>query len=365
MRDPLPMLGPPPHASAPASASASTADSDRARARAGWLSLAVGAAILLGKFGTWGITGSAAVLSDAMESVVNVVAAVLLVFSLRVAARPADRDHPYGHGKVEFFSAGIEGALIVGAALLIVFHSVRELIAGPELRRLDLGVALLAGLSGVNALLGWHLVRTGRQTGSMALVADGRHVLTDVWTSAAVIAGLAAVWATDIVWLDPVIALLAAANILASGWRLLRDATRRLMDAADEGALLQILETLGAVREDAWIDVHGLRSWRAGAFEHVDLHMTVPRYLDVATLHDIHDRVERALFPGIDSGARPPDEASGQAAGSGSGDVVVHFDPCTPDDCRRCAMPECHIRREPCAGRAVFSLDGAVGPPES
>ncbi|MCZ6463334.1 MAG: cation diffusion facilitator family transporter [Proteobacteria bacterium] len=315
-----------------------------ARLRAGWISLAAGVLIFGGKLSAYWLTDSTAVFSDAMESIINIVAGALLVFSLAVAARPADRDHPYGHGKVEFFTAGIEGSFILLAALLIVVQAVRELVAGPELRNLDLGVGLLALFGAGNAVLGVYLVRTGRRTHSIALVADGKHVLTDVWTSAGVFVGLLAVWLTGWMILDPLVAIAAAANILRQGWNLTRDAVRGLMDEADEVILAGIVSALQENRKDEWIDIHSLRAWRSGAMVHTDFHMTVPRYLDVQQIHGIHEAVESTL----------------RASTEQPGDVVVHFDPCTPRDCTGCTMRDCPVRESACRNRPPLTLTSAT-----
>jgi cation diffusion facilitator family transporter len=319
-------------------------DSRSDRVRAGWVSLGAGILIFAGKLSAWQLTRSTAVFSDAMESTINIVAAGLLLFALVVAARPADRDHPYGHGKVEFFSAGIEGTFIVVAALLILFQAARALLAGPELRNLDLGLWLLAGFSALNLLLGNYLVRVGRRTHSVALVADGKHVLADVWTSAAIIAGLLAVWGTGWVLLDPLVAIAAALNILREGAKVTREAARGLMDHADPETLTRIVEALEGKRDDEWIDVHSLRARQYGAFFHVDLHLVVPRYLDVESLHDIHDEIEVIL----------------RGASEVPGDAVVHFDPCQPHECSSCSMPACPVRADRFGGRDPLSVEHAT-----
>ena len=299
-----------------------------ARRRAAWISLVVGAAIFVGKIVTWQLTGSVAVLSDALESTVNIAAAALLVFSMFVAAQPADRDHPYGHGKVEFLSAGIEGALIVVAAVLIAVEAVGQLIRGGVPHDLNLGLISLAALSAGNAVLGFYLLRTGRAAQSLALIADGRHVLADVWTSAGVLVGLAAVKLTGIAWLDPAVALAVAANIVREGFRLARSAVRGLMDEADPELLSRLVATLSRERAPHEIDVHGLRAWRSGALVHADLHLVVPRYFDAERLHEISDVVEERLLVGI---AEPAE-------------AVVHFDPCGPMHCPSCEVPACRVR---------------------
>jgi cation diffusion facilitator family transporter len=318
--------------------------SDPARTRAGWVSLFTGAGLCAGKFAVAAATGSTALLSDALESVVNVVAASLLLYALVVAARPADRNHPYGHGKVEFFSAGVEGALIAVAALAILYHAALDLWRGPQLRRIDLGIAVSALLAAGNAALGVYLVRAGRRHGSAALEADGRHVLTDVITTAGVIAGLGLVWLTGFPRLDPLVAIAVALSILYTGWRLLRGAVGGLMDEADAPLLERICEALEREREDAWIDVHSLRTFRSGAVQHTDLHLAVPRYYDADRLHEISDRIRRVILGATE---RP-------------GDVIVHFDPCRPRQCRGCALDPCPVRAAPCAGRAPIVTGRAL-----
>lgn len=314
------------------------------RMRAGRLALIVGILIFAAKLSAYLLTESTAVFADAMESTINIVSAAMLVYALSLAARPPDLDHPYGHGKAEFLSAGIEGAAIAFAALLIVAEGIRELIAGPSLHNLDVGLGLLLASTLGNALLGRHLVRVGNQVGSTALVADGRHVLADVWTSVGVVGGLIVVALTGWVWADPLIAIVVGIHVAAEGYRLLRDSFGGLMDQAEPGVNDSTAQALEAVRRDAWIDLHGLRSWRSGARRHFDLHLTVPRFFDVEQIHAIHDEIESALLDGDPHG----------------GDVVVHFDPCDPNDCSECSMPDCRVRGTTFLVRPAFSGERAV-----
>ncbi len=320
-----------------------------ARARAGLVSLVAGSAIFAGKLAAWRLTGSSAVLSDALESVVNIGAAVLLLWSLRLAARPADRNHPYGHGKVEFFSAGVEGTLIAVAALLIVAEAGRQLWVGPELRRLEGGLVIVTLAAVANAGLGAWLVRVGRRTHSMALVADGKHILTDVFTSAGVVVALGLVWLTGWVLLDPLIAIAVALNILRTGWGLTREAVAGLMDEADDALLTNMVEGLERARDPWWIDVHSLRAWRSGAVWHGDLHMVVPRYFDADRLHRIHDQVASAV----------------RGATGIPGETIAHFDPCRPRHCSGCAVENCPVRAAPLTQRSRFSLERARRADES
>lgn len=311
-----------------------------ARLRAGWLSLGAGVVVLLVKLVAWRLTGSTAVLSDALESIVNVVAAALLLYSLHLARQPADTNHPYGHGKVEFFSAGVEGTLIGVASLLIIVESVRALLAARPLQQLDLGLVLVTAATGLNAVVGAHLIRVGQRAHSLALVADGRHLLTDVVTSLGVIAGLAAVWATGWTVLDRLVALAVALQILRTGWQLARQAIGGLMDEADPSLLADMAIALEAHREPWWIDAHSLRAWSSGAVEHVDLHLVVPRYFDADRLHAIDEQVESTLL----------------AAAGKPGEAIVHFDPCRPRHCRGCAMEQCPVRGTALAERSPLSL---------
>lgn len=314
------------------------------RRRAGWLALVVGIAIFAGKIAAYLYTGSTAVFADAMESTVNIVSAAMLVMALAIASRPPDRSHPYGHGKVEFISASIEGAAIASAALLILAQSIRELFEGPKLQHLEIGLSFLAVSAIANAVLGMYLVRVGKRAGSDALLADGRHVMTDVWTSVGVIGGLIVVAITGWVWADPLIAIAVALNVAWEGYRLLHEALGGLMDEADDALIESTTERLERVREASWIDLHGLRSWRSGARRHIDLHLTVPRYFDVQQIHAIHDRVEETALDGDDHG----------------GDVVVHFDPCDDHDCPRCEMSDCPVRAEAFTKAHRFTAERAV-----
>jgi cation diffusion facilitator family transporter len=330
----------------PSEAEAEGARRQRRRLRAIVISLTLAVVLLGVKFLAWLLTGSAAILSDALESVVNVAAAGFGLFSVVVAAKPADRDHPYGHGKVEYFSAALEGGLIAAAAGMIIFEAVRGLIRGPEIERLDWGLVLIASTAVVNALLGFYLVREGRQTRSLTLEADGKHVLTDVFTTGGVIAGLLVVRLTGLVVLDSIIALLVAANILWTGYRLLRQAVAGLMDEADPETLERVRAALLAVEDPAAIEVHMLRAWRSGQAVFADFHMILPRYYDLSQAHELGNEMR-------DTALRPF---------QGEGDAVVHLDPCGELYCPHCRVPECPVRAAPFREPLDQSLAAMTGP---
>lgn len=303
----------------------------RKRIAAGVVSLLVGAGLMAVKFYVYRLTGSSAVLSDALESIINVVASTFAIISIILSAIPPDESHPYGHGKIEFFSAGFEGALIVLAALGIFRVGLSHLLAPQPLPQLDMGLLLLVGASVVNLVLGIGLVRVGRKTRSITLEADGRHVLTDVYTSVGVVAGLILVRLTDWYWMDGLVACLVGGHILFAGAQLLRGSYQGLMDAADPEVLGQITEIILAHRKPTWIDIHKLRAWNAGARIHVDLHLILPRAMSLEDAHREADDLERAILAEV----------------PGAESVLVHMDPCQKENCPICGLAHCHHRARP------------------
>lgn len=279
----------------------SRTEAERARRRAMTLSLMVSFLMLVGKIAATLLTGSTAILSDAAESVIHLFATGFASFSLWYAATPPDSDHPYGHGKIAYFASAVEGTLILLAAVGIAWMAVRDLLTGPDLRQLDIGLYLLGGLTVVNLALGWYLIRTGRQTNSLVLVSNGQHVMTDMWTSLGVIAGVGLVWLTGIQWLDPAVGLLVAGNILWTATSLLRRSVYGLMDEADPVATQALLDELSEAKEDGTIAAyHQVRHRRSGDQVWVEYHLMFPGEMSIreahARSHDVEDRVD-ALFP--------------------------------------------------------------------
>lgn len=261
--------------------------------RLGLLTLGVGVALSVVKFGAYWRTNSAAVLSDALESVVNVAAAGAMLWTLWLSARPADENHPYGHGKAEFMAAAFEGAMILFAGLVIAGEAARRFAEPVMIGRLSEGAALLAVTGVVNGLLAGALLRAGRRLRSPALAADGRHLMTDVYTTIAVIGGLLLVRWTGVLWLDPLLAVVFAAIIVLSGWRLVSDSVGGLMDAADpddERRALAILDD--EVRSGAIAGYHKVRLRRNGPFRWIDMHIQLDPSLSVRESHAVASRIE-------------------------------------------------------------------------
>ena len=308
------------------------------------VSLAVGALLMGVKFWAWALTGSAAILSDALESIINVVAAGFALATVLGASRPPDRDHPYGHGKLEYFSAGFEGSLIILAAVAIVYEAAGDILAPRPLPDLGLGTVVVAGAGVVNLGLGLLLVWAGRRTGSLAVTADGKHVLTDVITSVGVVAGLVVVHLTGWLWLDGVVACLVAVNILFMGVGIVRQAFAGLMDSTDPELLERICKALSSHRRPAWIDVHRLRARQAGPVVLLDFHLILPRDLSFREVHDELELAEDVIR----------DEFEGLA------DVLIHADPCTEESCTECDRDACDWRSADCEAKRLWNGDAAT-----
>ncbi len=297
--------------------------------RAAWIAVAVAVTLLGVKLVAYRLTDSTAVFGDAMEAMVNVAASLLAVWSVWMAHRPADRTHPYGHGKAEFVSAAIEGGLVVAAAGAIAVKSVHDFGFGAaadegiHTERIDLGLALLAGTVVVNGVVGGWLLRLGRRGGSAALEADGVHLLSDAWTSGAAIVSLLLFRATGLPWVDPVIALLMAAWLVWCGWRVVRGSLGNLMDEQDQGDLSRVQALLDRhCRDDGAAprvcSYHKVRSRHSGREHWVDFHVQLPAGTDLRTAHDLatqlEDEIEREL----------------------GGTATAHVEPCKSGDCPRC-----------------------------
>ena len=268
-------------------------------------SLLVSFLMLAGKVTATYLTGSTAILSDAAESVIHLFATGFAGFSLWYAATPPDPGHPYGHGKIAYFASAVEGTLILLAALGIAWTAVRDLMVGASLQRLDVGLYLIAGLTLVNLALGQYLIRTGRRTNSLVLVSNGQHVMTDMWTSLGVVVGVGLVWLTGLQWLDPVVGLLVAGNILWTASGLLRRSVYGLLDEADPEATKALLDELGtAVEEDLIAGFHQVRHRRSGDQVWIEYHLMFPGDMPIheahARSHQVEDRVD-ALFPDEDA----------------------------------------------------------------
>jgi cation diffusion facilitator family transporter len=264
------------------------------------ISVAVALATIALKTGAWWLTGSVGLLSDAMESVVNLAGAIFALAMVTVAARPPDDDHPFGHHKAEYFSSGFEGVLIFAAALAIIWAAVERLLSPQPLERLSLGLLLSVAASVLNGVLAWAMLKKAREARSAALEGDARHLFTDVWTSVGVVIGLLAVAATGWLWLDSLIAIAVAANVGREGYGLVRRAADGLMDAAvDPHVQQQIDEVLAGFAHPVTLRFDHVSTRRAGARLFVDLHMHMPPSWSLQRAAALRSSVEQALMAAV------------------------------------------------------------------
>ena len=312
--------------------------------RLGLLSLVVSVGLLAIKFYAYHLTHSQAVLTDALESIINVFTSGFAFYSLYLAELPKDENHPYGHGKIEYLSVGFEGALIVMAGAYILYSATLGLLHPHPVGRADWGVVLMAVTAAVNLGVGLLLVRSGKRLKSVALVGDGQHLYIDALTSIVSAAALLLVAATGIVRFDAGAALLLGGFILVNGGRMLRRSVSGLMDETDTAIVAEVITELQAQRRAPWIDVHNLRVQRYGANLHIDCHMQMPYYFTLEQVHtQLHDIEEliRARF-------------------AVEVEMFVHADPCTFAACSLCLMPDCPVRQHPFRHAVVWDLRNAV-----
>ncbi len=263
--------------------------------RYAWLSIATAVAVIVLKAAAYGITGSVGLLSDALESLVNLASACVALVALRVSSRPPDDDHPYGHDKAEYFSSALEGGMILVAAVVIVIAAIERLLRPRALDALGTGLAVSAIATAINLAVGAVLLRAGRRHRSIVLEADGHHLMTDVWTSVGVIVGVGAVALTGRGWLDPGIAIAVGVNIVWTGWRLVERSAHGLMDRAlPEAEQAAVLAILDAHRAEG-VAHHALRTREAGSRRFVELHLLVPGAWTVQRGHDLVERIEHDI----------------------------------------------------------------------
>lgn len=301
----------------------------------------VAISLLVIKFLAYFITHSVAILTDALESIVNVVAGALGLYSLVVSARPRDADHPYGHGKVEFISSAVEGTLIVIAAILILYESINSLIFPRELHKIDYGVILIAATAIINYLMGVWCVRVGKNHTSYALIASGKHLQTDTYSTLGIIVGLIAIYIFKINWLDSAVAIFFGGVILYNGYKIVRQSIAGIMDETDQVLLTKMVDVLNQNRKENWIDLHNVRIIKYGPVLHLDAHITIPWYLNV---HEAHNE--------IDALAALVRKEFGESL-----ELYVHSDGCLDFSCRICQKQDCAVRKHPYERKVKWTIN--------
>lgn len=298
-----------------------------AEARAIFIAMGVGVVLMGVKFAAWSITGSTAIFSDALESIVNVLAACFAFYALYLAHQPADHEHPYGHGKVEFLSAGFEGGMILIASVVICVEAARAIFTRPSVGELNWGFVTIVVAMSVHFVLGIYLIRAGKKHSSLTLEADGRHLLSDAVTSAMALLALAAVKLTGWQYFDPIGAILVAIVIGRTGIRLLGRSAAGLMDAQDQHDDLMMRKILDghlapSGKEPLICSYHELRHRHSGRFHWVDFHIQIPAHWDVARGHRIATSIELEIEAALHEG-----------------NATAHIEPCSNPDCRLCDSP--------------------------
>lgn len=297
--------------------------------------------LLLAKLVAYYLTGSVAILTDALESIVNVVAGLFGLYSLQLSAKPPDVEHPYGHGKIEFISAAVEGVMISFAGIFILFESIRNLIIPIDLQRLDIGIAIIACGAVINFLLGAWSLRTGKRNDSLALRASGKHLLSDTYTTIGILIGLVFLYFTGWPWIDSVVAILFAGIVLYTGFKIVRVSVAGIMDERDRDLLRKMIDILDHDRSRNWIDIHNIRIIKYGSTLHIDCHLTVPWYLNV---HEAHDEIDK--LAGIVR------REFGNAI-----ELFVHSDGCLPVSCPICIKDDCPVRHHPFQRRIRWTVE--------
>lgn len=297
--------------------------------------------LLAVKFIAYYTTHSVAILTDALESIVNVAAGLIGLYSLYVSAKPRDQDHPYGHGKAEFISAAIEGTLIGSAGTIIMYKAVQQLLNPVPLHKVDTGMMLVAFTALVNYFLGYYCLRIGRKNNSLALQASGKHLQSDTWSTAGIIGGLLLLYFTGLEWIDRAVAILFGFLIIYTGYQIVRKSIAGIMDEADNQLLGRMVELLNRHRQANWVDLHNLRVIKYGPVLHMDCHLTVPWYLNV---HEAHHEI---------------DELAGlvRKEFGESVEFFVHSDGCLPFSCRICNKAGCKERQHPFEKKIEWNLD--------
>jgi cation diffusion facilitator family transporter len=306
--------------------------------------LIISAGLTLVKFYTYYLTHSYAVLSDAFESIINIAATGFALYSVTYAARLKDADHPYGHGKMEYVAAGFEGALIFFTGIYIFINAIFSLINGKTIHHIEEGIVLTAITTLILLAMGLHVLSKGKKLQSFVMIADGKHILTDVATSAGLVFALLLYKFTQFVWIDGLVALLLSIFILFNGYKLIKESLNNLMDRADVTLIEKIAASLQSIRRDKWIDIHNLRMQKFGRYIHIDCHMTFPFYETLETVHDEIKLLERQL----------------NKTTNYTVELFIHTDPCEQKPCSICAIGNCNFRKKDFVKEIIWTRENIM-----
>ena len=303
-----------------------------------------GIILFVGKLVAWKLTDSDAVFSDAMESIVNVISAFMGLYSLHLASKPKDEDHPYGHGKVEFVTSGIEGALIAIAGIMIIYEGINSLVTGRILKSLDWGIAIIAATAVINYILGYISVKKGEKENSLVLIASGKHLQSDTVTTLGVVISLIIVYFTGIFWIDSVVALIFGFYIIFIGYKIVRKSLSGIMDEQDPELLNNIIQLLEKNRKTEWIDIHNMKIQQFGSSLHIDAHITLPYYY---SLREAHQEMENVIMLLAKNTRRTVE-------------FNFHMDDCKTISCPVCQIFDCPVRELPFVQRVKWTPENVT-----
>lgn len=322
---------------------------DKMRLKIAALTMLLGPLLFVGKLYAYQVTQSQAVLSDALESIINILGSIVTFFVIKVAVSPADKDHPYGHGKAEYFAASFEGGAITFAGIMICFVSIKNLWDGVFiLKNLDIGLAIVLAAGLINGGLGMYLQKMGAKLDSKALYSSGKHLFSDFLTSVGIIVGLLLVKWTNILWLDPIIAILIGLQLIYHGFQILKDSTNVLMDGHNPEILNKLLQIFNQQAFEGIIRIHHVKVMRSGRYHHIDLHVVVPEFWSIEMGHDKSGEFSRRVFK--DYGKE--------------GEMHFHLDPCLQKYCKACSLSDCSVRKEQFQAVIPFSMEEFISPEE-
>ena len=300
--------------------------------------------LFLLKISAWYLTKSVAILTDALESIVNIIASIIGLYSIYIAAKPRDENHPYGHGKAEFLSAAVEGMLIMIAGVFIIYESILHLLYPEPLQKLDYGIIIVAVTAIVNFFVGYIAVNRGKKNKSAALEASGHHLQSDTYSTIAIIAGLILIYFTRIQQIDSIVAIILAFIIIFIGYRITRKSIAGIMDEADKKILTRMVELLNQYRTQNWIDIHNLRVIKFGSVLHVDCHLTVPWYLNVRESDIEIEKLTQFI-----------ENEFGESM-----EFFVHADDCVETSCPICLKDDCKVRQYPFVKKIEWTLENII-----
>lgn len=284
--------------------------------------------LFVAKISVFFITNSVGILTDALESIVNIVTAIISLYSIRVALKPYDDDHPFGHGKVEMLSASLEGILIILAGIFIIYESVSRFIEPAPIQQIDIGIWVVAIAGAINFIMGYYSIRVGKKHNSIALVSGGKHLQSDTYSTIGLVVGLFILYITNIAWIDSVIALLFGVIIIATGYSILKQTIANLMDTADFMLIHKLVDIVWKHRKSSWVDIHNVKIVKYGNTHHIDCDLRLPKYFNIEEAHTESDILKQIIAQHYDMRF----------------DITIHVDACNESFCHECSHVDCPIR---------------------